>query len=50
MLKVLLMSFGFMLILQGQIAQPTSLGFLTITIGLILASVNKVRDPNVFQK
>jgi hypothetical protein len=46
----MLMSFGFMLILQGQIGQPTSLGFLTLTLGLILASFNKVRNPNVFQK
>jgi hypothetical protein len=46
----MLMSFGFMLILQGQIAQPTSLGFFTITLGLILASFNKARNPNIFEK
>jgi hypothetical protein len=43
----MLLSFGFMLILQGQIAQPTSLGFLTITLGLILASFNKEINSNL---
>ncbi|WP_207429624.1 hypothetical protein [Pedobacter sp. SYSU D00535] len=36
----LLLSFGLILILQGQWAQPTALGFSTLAGGLILASLN----------
>lgn len=36
----MLLSFGFMQILQGQIAQPTSLGFIVLITGLIIASMN----------
>lgn len=35
----LLVSFGFLVVLQGQWAQPTSLGFSTLTGGLMLAAV-----------
>ena len=38
----MLLSFGFLQILQGQWAQPTSLGFSTMAGGLILAAMNKV--------
>jgi hypothetical protein len=37
----MLLSFGFVIIIQGQWAQPTSLGFAVITGGLILAAINK---------
>jgi hypothetical protein len=37
----MLLSFGFIQILQGQIAQPTSVGFITLIIGLIYASFKK---------
>jgi len=40
-LPLLLLSFGLLNILQGQWAQPTSLGFSVLTGGLILASLNK---------
>jgi hypothetical protein len=42
----MLLSFGFLLILQGQIAQPTSLGFITLIIGLLIASC-KNRDSQL---
>jgi len=35
----LLSSYGFLLVLQGQTAQPTNLGFLVVVGGLILASL-----------
>jgi len=40
-LPFMLLSFGLLNILQGQWAQPTSLGFSVLTGGLILASLNK---------
>lgn len=43
----LIMSFGFLLILQGQLAQPTSLGFFVLLGGLALGSLNNTsRDKN----
>lgn len=36
----ILLSFGFIIILQGQWAQPTTLGFSTLVAGLILALLN----------
>jgi hypothetical protein len=38
----MLISFGFMQILQGQWGQPTALGFSIIAGGLVLASMNRV--------
>jgi hypothetical protein len=38
----MLISFGFMQILQGQWGQPTTLGFSIIAGGLVLASMNRV--------
>ena len=42
----LLLSFGMLVLLQGQWAQPTSLGFSTLIGGLILASVKNKRIVN----
>lgn len=42
----MLLSFGFIQILQGQIAQPTSVGFITLIIGLIYANFKKVSKIN----
>ncbi len=39
----LLMSFGFLLLLQGQLAQPTSLGFFVLVGGLVLGSFKNNR-------
>ncbi len=36
----MLMSFGFLQLLNGGTAQPTALGFVTVTGGLVLASLN----------
>jgi hypothetical protein len=36
----MLMSFGFLQMLNGGTAQPTALGFVTVTGGLVLASLN----------
>ncbi len=47
LLPWLLMSFGFVNILQGQWAQPTALGFCTLIGGLILASLKKEIPSNV---
>ena len=44
----LLLSFGFINILQGQWAQPTSLGFSILVGGLIIASVEKNKKNNRF--
>lgn len=41
MLPWMLLSFGFLLIAQGQWAQPTFLGFAVLTGGLIMACINK---------
>jgi hypothetical protein len=41
MLPWMLLSFGLLIILQGQWAQPTSLGFATLTGGLLLAALSK---------
>jgi hypothetical protein len=41
----MLLSFGFIQILQGQMAQPTSVGFITLIIGLIYANFKK--DPKI---
>jgi hypothetical protein len=35
----LLMSFGFLLLLQGQLSQPTSVGFVVLVGGLVIASL-----------
>jgi hypothetical protein len=35
----LLMSFGFLLLLQGQLAQPTSVGFVVLIGGMVIASL-----------
>jgi hypothetical protein len=49
----MLLSYGGMQIIQGQIAQPTSLGFITLIIGLIYAcgkkqsSINKSEEYSV---
>jgi hypothetical protein len=43
MLPWMLLSFGLLMILQGQWAQPTSLGFATIAGGLLLASLSELR-------
>jgi len=40
MLPWMLLSFGFVLVAQGSWAQPTTLGFATLTGGLMLASLN----------
>lgn len=40
----MLLSFGFIQILQGQIAQPTSVGFITLIIGLIYANFKKITE------
>lgn len=40
-LPILLMSFGILQIIQGQFAQPTSLGFISMSGGLIIASFNQ---------
>jgi hypothetical protein len=40
----MLMSFGFITIIQGSWAQPTSLGFFTITTGLVLASFRRPKQ------
>lgn len=47
MLPWILLSFGLLMILQGQWAQPTSLGFSTLSGGLILASLNRQKLPNI---
>lgn len=39
-LPILLFSFGGLFLLQGNTAQPTSLGFFVITVGIIIASIN----------
>jgi len=44
LLPWILLSYGFLLIMQGQWAQPTSLGFSTLLGGLILASLRNA--PN----
>ncbi len=49
MLTWLLTSFGFMAIIQGQWAQPTSLGFTAVIGGLMLASLNP-SDVKTIQK
>jgi len=41
LLPWILLSFGFMVLLQGQWAQPTSVGFSTIIGGMMIASINK---------
>lgn len=42
----LMMSFGFLLLLQGQLAQPTSLGFFVLVGGLCLGSLNNKSSDN----
>ena len=42
LLPWMLLSFGLLIISQGQWGQPTTLGFSTLVGGLILASVNKI--------
>lgn len=37
----LLMSFGFLLLLQGQLSQPTSVGFVVLVGGLVIASLKE---------
>ena len=37
----MLMSVGFVILLQQQLSQPTNLGFFVLSGGLILASFNK---------
>jgi len=44
----LLSSYGFLLVMQGQTAQPTNLGFLVVVGGLILASLKS--DPKRIRK
>jgi hypothetical protein len=39
-LPILLLSFGGLQLLQGNTAQPTSLGFFVITVGIIIASIS----------
>ena len=46
----LLLSFGLLVILQGQWAQPTVLGFSTLIGGLILASVKNKQPVNLKNK
>jgi hypothetical protein len=41
-LPILLLSFGGFHLLQGNTTQPTSLGFMVVTIGIILAGINNV--------
>ncbi len=41
LLPWILLSYGFMIMLNGQWAQPTSLGFCTMIGGLLMASINK---------
>ena len=41
LLPWVLLSFGFMVLLQGQWSQPTSVGFSTIIGGMLLASIHK---------
>ena len=41
----MLLSFGFLTILQGQWAQPTSLGFAILTAGLVLAAFKVLKRP-----
>ena len=43
----ILLSFGFIIILQGQWAQPSALGFSTLVAGLILALLNNVNQEQV---
>jgi hypothetical protein len=45
LLPWILISFCFMLVLQGQWAQPTSVGFSTVVGGIILASLKKEEEP-----
>lgn len=49
-LSWLLLSFGLVIISQGQWAQPTMLGFSTIAGGLILACFSKNKIENKFSK
>jgi len=42
----MLMSFGLIVLLQGQIAQPTSLGFLTLITGLTISSLKSKSKLN----
>ena len=43
----ILLSFGFIIILQGQWAQPSSLGFATLVAGLILALLNHSNHESI---
>jgi len=47
LLPWMLLSFGFLLLAQGGWAQPTSLGFSTLVIGLLLASLNQTENVKV---
>jgi len=42
-LPFMLLSYGFLVLLQGQWSQPTNLGFCVLIGGLIMASLKKVR-------
>lgn len=50
MLPWLLLSGGFILIAQGNWSQPTSLGFFTLTAGLVLASLKNTPKPATTKK
>lgn len=45
----MLMSFSFLIILQGQWAQPTALGFAALSGGLVMASFRKRVQPRKFK-
>ena len=42
----MLLSFGSLILLQAQWAQPTSLGFCTLTVGLMISSLRPVLGAN----